>query len=283
MYCTKDILPLTLKNLGFKNNLVSQTIIFKWEDIVGNDIATHCCPHRVKNGVLFLSVDNPVWGHHLSIMKLQLISKINHYLSEQLIKDIKVFAGDLSHRPNLLEDEPTEQFAPLLAKLQLTTVQCMKVSETVKTVNDSALKYRFRRLLIKDQKFKLLKQQSGWQPCLNCSVLCAPPAKYCTACSLHRTQQQQQQLRMLLFETPWLRYKDVFEFKQCTKAEYIRAKQELIQSLMLNTHHEQPDPIKLASLVMLLFKIEPNQINDFYLEKTLRFVRRSQYVFTYRR
>lgn len=46
-------------------------------------------PAEIEYGILFLTVKNSVWSHHLSMMKIDIIAKINHFIGEALVKDIR--------------------------------------------------------------------------------------------------------------------------------------------------------------------------------------------------
>jgi hypothetical protein len=281
MVSTKDILPLTLNNLGVKRQFAIQTIILHWRDIVGNDISLQSRPTSAKNGVLFVAVKTPVWGHHLSMLKEQLLVKIHEHLGQKLLADIKFYAGNFSDYANSIEDEPN--FGVKLRSVTLSNAQCMEVKEIAHAVNDSHLRYRLQRMMIKDKKRRSLLLQEGWHQCLTCSALCPTEEKYCTSCAIDNSRRRREEIRRLLADAPWVGYIETNSCVPCTRTEYIRSKQELIQSLLYTIDANNPNTINISTLAMLLFRIMPDNLDPESIEKTLRFIRRNRYVFTSRR
>lgn len=278
MFSTKEILPLALKNLGVKRQLAIHTVILHWRDIVGQEIAVQSQPTAVKNGVLFVAVKTPVWGHHLSMLKEPLLQKVHDFLGQKLAADIKFYAGNFVHFANSIEDEPN--FRKQLAAVTLSSEQCMEVKKIVHAVTDGALRYRLQRLLLKDQKRRTLLRKAGWHQCLVCSSLCLTTEKYCTSCALDYARRRREQIRRLLTDAPWIGYAETNACMACSRDEYHRAKQELIQSLIYKIDINHPELIDLSTLAMLIYETPPQHLDQQGIEKTLRFIRRNRYVFT---
>lgn len=281
MLSAKDILPLTLNKLGVKRQLAVQTVIIHWPDIVGQDIALQSRPTGAKNGILFVAVKAPAWGHHLSMLKEQLLIKIHDHLGQKLLTDIKFYAGKFSDYENFIKDEP--DFGVKLRAVKLSEHQCMEVKKTVYAVNDSQLRYRLQRVMVKDQKRRSLLLQEGWHECLTCSVLCPPEEQYCTSCVLDHSRRRREEIRRLLADAPWVDYTETCSCIGCTRTEYVHARHELMQSLLYKIDVNSPDTIELSTLAMLVYRKLPEELDSEYLEKTLRFIRRNRYVFTSRR
>lgn len=281
MFSAKEILPLTLNKIGVKRQLAIQTIIIHWPDIVGNDIALQSRPTSAKSGILFVAVKAPAWGHHLSMIKEQLLGKIHDYLGQKLLTDIKFYAGKFSDYANSIKDEP--DFSAKLRTVKLTNDQCMEVKKMAYAVNDSQLRYRLQRVMVKEKKRRSLLLQEGWHQCITCSALCPSDEQYCTSCVLNHSRRRREEIRRLLADAPWADYIEINSCIVCNQTEYNHAKHELIQSLLYQIDANRPNAIALSSLAMLLFRKLPEELNPEYLEKTLRFVRRNRYVFTPRR
>lgn len=281
MFTAKDVLPLALKNLGVKRQVDIHSIILHWQDIVGADIAQQSRPTNVKNGVLFCAVKTPVWGHHLSMLKDQLLAKIHSHLGQKLLDDIKFYAGNFQDYTNVIEDEPN--FPSRLRSATVNSDQCMEIKAIVHAVSDNHLRYRLQRLLIKDKKRKNLLAQDGWRRCLTCSALCSPDEKYCKTCNAEHARRRREEIRKLLSDVPWLDYKEFNSCHPCSQNEYTRAKQECIQSFLYKIDPIKPNSIELSTLAMLLYQILPEKIDQEIIEKTLRFIGRNRYVLTPRR
>lgn len=276
MFSAKDILPQTLKKLGVKRQLDVQTVILHWPDIAGQDIAVQSRPTSAKGGVLFVAVKAPVWGHHLSMMKEQILAKIHAYLGQKLFDDIKFYAGHFEDYTNLVEEE--QSFRQKLRKISLSQAQCMEVKTIAHAVSDGVLRYRLQRVMLKDRKRRELLRQEGWHTCSQCSALCPPDEAMCTTCSLETSRGRREEIRRLLADAPWLSFEEVNTYSPCKKSEYMRARQELVQGLLYRIDATNPQTIDISTLAMLLYRLTPDKIDQDRIDKTLRFVRRNRYV-----
>lgn len=55
--------------------------------------AKHCSPVKLERRVLFLKVDSSVWSNQLLYYKGEILAKINQFLEDNYIKDIKFILG----------------------------------------------------------------------------------------------------------------------------------------------------------------------------------------------
>ncbi len=82
-----------------------------WDKVVGAQIARHARPLRMRDRVLEVRVDQPVWMQQLRMMAPQILQKLNNALGEQLIDEIYWRRGNV--KPPRVE----EAFQPLRAPL----------------------------------------------------------------------------------------------------------------------------------------------------------------------
>lgn len=59
-----------------------------WDEVVGPQIAARARPAKIRNGVLEVRVDQPVWMQQLQLMKPKILSRLNERLGESVIADI---------------------------------------------------------------------------------------------------------------------------------------------------------------------------------------------------
>jgi hypothetical protein len=59
-------------------------------------VALHTQPRSIHNRILFINVSHPTWTQQLQFLKSTLIQKINSYLGESLIEDIRFKLGKIS-------------------------------------------------------------------------------------------------------------------------------------------------------------------------------------------
>ncbi len=63
-------------------------IIDEWDQLVGKEIAAVTSACSLQRQVLRVMVSNSTWVYHLTLLKPQLIEKLNKHAGEKMIKDI---------------------------------------------------------------------------------------------------------------------------------------------------------------------------------------------------
>jgi predicted nucleic acid-binding Zn ribbon protein len=56
-----QLVPAVMKQLGLEERLQQSQVFFLWPSIVGSDIARHAQPVSLKNGLLVVGCDHPMW------------------------------------------------------------------------------------------------------------------------------------------------------------------------------------------------------------------------------
>jgi predicted nucleic acid-binding Zn ribbon protein len=86
-----NFLPAVLKKMGVSNQVAQQKAVLLWRKAVGQDIGKQTSPNRIENGILFVSVTNPIWMNELVFLKSQIIKKLNELIKQDVVKDIKFY------------------------------------------------------------------------------------------------------------------------------------------------------------------------------------------------
>jgi len=84
-----SIISDVIKDLSLKNKLSVSNIFNHWEEIVGTEISRKAKPKKINRNTLFISVTNSTWANELNLMSNQLINKINLFIGEEVVKNIK--------------------------------------------------------------------------------------------------------------------------------------------------------------------------------------------------
>ncbi len=146
----RTALQQTLNELGLKKGIENLKVLSCWEEIVGDKIAQHAQAYRVKKDTLFVTTSSPVWAQELSLIKKDLVSKINKYLRQEKIRDIRFLPrGITSKGENSLADTAQD-----LNKTALTKKEKKKIEETVEQLEEGQLKEGLKRILMSDRKYK---------------------------------------------------------------------------------------------------------------------------------
>jgi predicted nucleic acid-binding Zn ribbon protein len=65
------------------------SIFNHWEHIVGKEISRKTKPQKLFKKILYISVSDPGWANELSMMSEKLIEKINSYIGEEIISQLR--------------------------------------------------------------------------------------------------------------------------------------------------------------------------------------------------
>ena len=93
----RDVLPLdeVLKKLlreeGLEMPLLQKRLVDAWEVVTGNVVSRYTAEKYIRNQTLFLKITNPALRQDLSMMRTQLVKRLNEQVGSFVISDIKIF------------------------------------------------------------------------------------------------------------------------------------------------------------------------------------------------
>ncbi len=88
----KSVGELILKNLreqGLETPLQQKRLIAAWSEVMGEMIAGYTQDLFIKNQTLFVHLTNPALRADLSMMRLEIVKKLNDAVGSQVIADIR--------------------------------------------------------------------------------------------------------------------------------------------------------------------------------------------------
>lgn len=278
MKSLRNLLPLTLKQLGIQKRYNAESAIIHWRQIVGEKIAAHAHPVSIQRDLLFVAVSNSVWCHHLSMMKEDIITKINAFIGDRLIRDIRFQAGYSANGQNEDNTKKNENYKFSLHKIKLTESELNAAKEISQAAKDDELQQKVLRIMKKDISLKKHRLQEKWHECARCKTLCPPEESYCQVCTLEIKSEVKSEIYKTLIEAPWLRYGELNKYVKCSPNEFKDVKDRIIAALINEISAGNDDKIKLLTLVMLTTGIKPEEITDALINKTIENIRRKRYV-----
>ncbi len=280
-----NLLSAALGALGIRKKYNAQSVVFHWKKIVGGEIAARSHPVKIERGVMLLAVSNSVWSHHLLMLKESIISKVNDFIGEKLINDIRFQAGYLKNYQNEEDNIDGEAATNKKLSVSLSQEEMIEAHNIVNNVQDDKLREKIKKIKQKDFVLKKMQKSQEWHKCAICSILCPPGQKYCTICGINQKHQTIDKIRKMLIEAPWLKYRDLSKYLSCTPDEYDQAKQDLTARLSyeFNICGGQIDKVQATTLAMLTTCLTPENITEEILQKTLEKIRRKKYVSSPRR
>ncbi|MDO5662136.1 MAG: DciA family protein, partial [Brachybacterium sp.] len=85
-----SVLRRVLDNLGWNEGLSSGKVLEDWEEIVGDQIAAHCSPVTLDEGVLVISASSSAWASQMRMLSSQIITRIHEHVGREVISELKV-------------------------------------------------------------------------------------------------------------------------------------------------------------------------------------------------
>ena len=284
MKAVGDLLSQTLQGLSLRQRYNSEKVIFHWREIVGEKLAEQTRPEKIQRGLLTVATKSAVWAHHLMTVKEDIIAKINHFVGEKLISDIRFQAGYLKNDQNYEENKPEDDYPEVgWQKIKLNADEIAAVNRFTEPISDEQLRTKMVRLLRKEAVWRKAKEQQEWHVCRDCGVLCPPEYVRCTVCDINSRRQNNEQLRKLLLQAPWLGYQECRGYIDCRDNDYKTIKAEISDMVLKTIDFEKPDRMQLAILVMLNQGIRPDAIGDEHIDAILDKIRGKKHVFAPRR
>lgn len=86
-----DIVLHCLRNDGLETPLLQKRIIDSWERVAGRTVAKYTGEKFIKNQTLFIKVLNPALRADLSMMREELLGKLNAEVRSGIITEIRFY------------------------------------------------------------------------------------------------------------------------------------------------------------------------------------------------
>jgi predicted nucleic acid-binding Zn ribbon protein len=90
-----ESLDRVARRLGAPASSTLAVVFGRWEEMVGPEIAAHCKPLSLRDGVLALGVDQPAWASQLRYMTADLLVRLAEGTGTSEVREIHIkVAGD---------------------------------------------------------------------------------------------------------------------------------------------------------------------------------------------
>jgi len=84
-----EILEGVLAELGLKERLAERKLLLAWPQVVGERIARSSRATDIKDGVLTLQADHPVWRQELTLLMPSIIARYNELYGPGTVREIR--------------------------------------------------------------------------------------------------------------------------------------------------------------------------------------------------
>lgn len=150
----RSVLEQTLRGLELDVPIRTYSLFSAWKEIVGDTIALQTQPRTIRNHILFIDVSHSTWMQQLQFLKPTLLEKINSFLREPLIEDIRFKVNKIPSAGTPLKERKPEREE----KLDRKTID--RIEQLIGNITDSEVKRKFRELLMKSAKVERTRKKS---------------------------------------------------------------------------------------------------------------------------
>jgi predicted nucleic acid-binding Zn ribbon protein len=77
---------------GWSPRLTDATVLGRWPNLVGPEIADHCTPLSLRDGELVLQAESTAWATQLRQLQRQLLSRLAGAVGKDVVRRIRVVA-----------------------------------------------------------------------------------------------------------------------------------------------------------------------------------------------
>lgn len=263
-----EILPRFVSSLGQGKAYQTQLLIYNWEKIVGSSIAGHVRPVRMDFRTLFLAADAPVWANELRYMERDLIDKINAFVCEELVREIKFCSPKEQGNARRYEKEE-----PLPEKIIPKKEEYEKTSSFISEIDNDALRLAASRALAQNfARRRSLKEQGG-HTCASCDRMVPSEETYCVFCGQQKKEEKENDVRKLLLNQPWLHGYEISRMLGCSSEFVLRERISLLRMFLSRVRQGDETSEDAKRLVMLFTSAKPEDLTEPFIKKSLQRLR----------
>ena len=134
-------MEMTLDRLGLGSSLATVAIQRVWSEVVGEEVARRSRPDRLRNGRLQVIVGDTVWLQQLSMLKPQILARLEAHLGTPVVREI-FFTVGVSSSPSFLPNKTYHRKStPLSPEMEV------RIQEAVRSVQDEECREVLARIL----------------------------------------------------------------------------------------------------------------------------------------
>lgn len=263
-----EILPRFVSSLGQGKAYQTQLLIYHWEKIVGSSIAGHVRPVRMDFRTLFLAADAPVWANELRYMERDLIDKINAFVCEELVREIKFCS--LKETGNARRYEKEE---PLPEKIIPKKEEYEKTSSFISEIDNDALRLAASHALAQNFARRRSLREQGWHTCASCDRMVPSEETYCVFCGQQKKEEKENDVRKLLLSQPWLHGYEISRMLGCSSEFVLRERISLLRMFLSRVRQGDETSEDAKRLVMLFTSAKPEDLTEPFIKKSLQRLR----------
>ena len=87
----EDIVAICLRENGLETPMLQVRLVDAWDHVVGEAIVRYTEEKFIRNQTLFVKISNPALRSDLSMMRSQLVEKLNGEVGSHIIAEIRIY------------------------------------------------------------------------------------------------------------------------------------------------------------------------------------------------
>ena len=87
----RELLGRTLCEEGLETPLLERRLINSWEEVTGKTVARYTQDKSIRNQTLYVKITSPALRSDLSMMRQQLVSRLNAAVGAMIITDVRIY------------------------------------------------------------------------------------------------------------------------------------------------------------------------------------------------
>jgi predicted nucleic acid-binding Zn ribbon protein len=85
----KDLILKNLRAQGLETPLLQKRLMDSWPEVVGEFVANYTESMYIRNQTLYVHLTNPAMRADLSMMRREIVNKLNAHVGAQVIADVR--------------------------------------------------------------------------------------------------------------------------------------------------------------------------------------------------
>lgn len=149
------LIETLLSERGLMDKLHAYRAWQVWDEVVGAQIAARAQPIRLRDDILEIRVDHPVWMQQLQLLKPRLLARLNERLGAGAIRDLFLRQGRKREQATL---QPSA--APSWRTAILDPTESERIEAMVDHLDDPELRRRLASLCERQLRLEKARQRN---------------------------------------------------------------------------------------------------------------------------
>ena len=86
-----EVLGKALRDGGLESPLLQKRILAAWDEVVGSTVARYTQEKSIRIQTLFVKISNPALRQDLSMMRTQLVKRLNEHVGSFVISEVRIY------------------------------------------------------------------------------------------------------------------------------------------------------------------------------------------------